>query len=90
MSISSQITSKMFHTHLEFSLVVFLQEEESPLPDEPSLVVQPSAGFTLSAVPLSSLLEPRISQSRDSFEVCVSASARKNTPTLVIFVFSYK
>ncbi|MCJ8742303.1 hypothetical protein PDJAM_G00080540 [Pangasius djambal] len=44
-------------------------EDESALPDVPSLVVQPSAGFTLSAVSLSSLLEPRISQSRDTFEV---------------------
>ncbi|XP_047660600.1 cell cycle and apoptosis regulator protein 2 isoform X1 [Tachysurus fulvidraco] len=45
------------------------QEDESPLPDVPSLVVQPSAGFTLSTVSLSSLLEPRMSQSRDAFEV---------------------
>ncbi|XP_060764804.1 cell cycle and apoptosis regulator protein 2 isoform X2 [Neoarius graeffei] len=44
-------------------------ENESPLPDAPSLVVQPSAGFTLSTVSLSSLLEPRTSQSRDAFEV---------------------
>ncbi|XP_017344029.2 cell cycle and apoptosis regulator protein 2 isoform X3 [Ictalurus punctatus] len=51
---------------------VKLQEEqgqESPLPDVPSLVVQPTAGFTLSAVSLSALLEPRMSQSRDAFEV---------------------
>ncbi|KAF7701031.1 cell cycle and apoptosis regulator protein 2 [Silurus meridionalis] len=44
-------------------------EDESPLPDVPSLVVQPSAGFTPSTVSLLSLLEPRMSQSRDAFEV---------------------
>ncbi|XP_026799811.3 cell cycle and apoptosis regulator protein 2 [Pangasianodon hypophthalmus] len=44
-------------------------EDESSLPDVPSLVVQPTAGFTLSTVSLSSLLEPRMSHSRDTFEV---------------------
>lgn len=44
-------------------------EEEPPLPDVPSLVVRPSAGFTLSTLTLASLLEPRTSQSRDAFEV---------------------
>ncbi|KAM9456559.1 cell cycle and apoptosis regulator protein 2 [Clarias gariepinus] len=44
-------------------------EDESSLPEAPSLVVQPCAGFTLSTVSLSSLLEPRASQSRDAFGV---------------------
>ncbi|XP_030624173.1 LOW QUALITY PROTEIN: cell cycle and apoptosis regulator protein 2 [Chanos chanos] len=41
----------------------------SPLPDVPSLVVHPSPGLSLAAVPLSSLLEVRNTQSRESFEV---------------------
>ncbi|TSM28145.1 Cell cycle and apoptosis regulator protein 2 [Bagarius yarrelli] len=45
------------------------EDGESPLPDVPSLVVQPSAGFALSTLSLASLLEPRTSQSRDAFEV---------------------
>ncbi|KAF5906896.1 cell cycle and apoptosis regulator protein 2-like, partial [Clarias magur] len=45
------------------------EEDESSLPDAPSLVVQPCAGFMLSTVSLSSLLDPRASQSRDAFEV---------------------
>lgn len=58
-----------------FCFLFFYQE--SPLPDVPSLVVQPTAGFTLSAVSLSALLEPRMSQSRDAFEVCIHTSAIK-------------
>lgn len=45
------------------------EDSESPLPDVPSLVVQPSEGFALSTLSLASLLEPRASQSRDAFEV---------------------
>ncbi|XP_029108986.1 cell cycle and apoptosis regulator protein 2 isoform X2 [Scleropages formosus] len=45
------------------------EEDESPLPGDPSLVLHPCSGLNLSALPLSSLLEPRNSQSRDAFEV---------------------
>ncbi|XP_062870826.1 cell cycle and apoptosis regulator protein 2 [Trichomycterus rosablanca] len=45
------------------------QDEASPLPDVPSLLVHPSAGLALSAVSLSSLVEPQTSRSRDTFEV---------------------
>ncbi|KAJ8339481.1 hypothetical protein SKAU_G00362670 [Synaphobranchus kaupii] len=44
-----------------------------PFPEDPSLVVYPCPGTSLSLVPLSSLLEPRNSQSQDAFEVGLSA-----------------
>ncbi|XP_017575858.1 cell cycle and apoptosis regulator protein 2 isoform X2 [Pygocentrus nattereri] len=43
------------------------RDDESPLPEAASLVVQPSAGLTLSTVSLSSLLE----RTKDTFEVCL-------------------
>ncbi|XP_061119140.1 cell cycle and apoptosis regulator protein 2 [Conger conger] len=43
------------------------------LPEDPSLVVYPAPGTSLSSFPLSSLLEPRNSQSQDAFEVGLSA-----------------
>ncbi|XP_072514795.1 cell cycle and apoptosis regulator protein 2 [Salminus brasiliensis] len=45
------------------------KDDESPLPDVPSLVVQPASGLTLSAVSLSSLVD----RTKDSFEVCLMA-----------------
>ncbi|XP_065120050.1 cell cycle and apoptosis regulator protein 2 isoform X2 [Paramisgurnus dabryanus] len=45
------------------------QDDESSLPDVPSLVFNPAAGLNLSVVSLSSLLEPQTSQARDNYEV---------------------
>ncbi|XP_035247662.1 cell cycle and apoptosis regulator protein 2 [Anguilla anguilla] len=44
-----------------------------PLPEDPSLVVYPCPGTSLSSLALSYLLEPRNSQSQDAFEVALSA-----------------
>ncbi|KAI4901034.1 hypothetical protein NFI96_034308 [Prochilodus magdalenae] len=44
------------------------KDDESPLPEKPSLVVQSSEGVTLSTLSLSSLLE----RSKDAFEVCLA------------------
>ncbi|KAJ8286327.1 hypothetical protein GJAV_G00037210 [Gymnothorax javanicus] len=50
------------------------KEDGSPaLPELPSLVAHPPPKASLSCVPLSSLLEPRNSQSQDAFEVGLSA-----------------
>ncbi|KAG7476864.1 hypothetical protein MATL_G00087300 [Megalops atlanticus] len=49
------------------------EEETPPLPEEPSLVVHPCPGITLSTLPLSALLEPQSSQSQDAFEVGLMA-----------------
>ncbi|KAI1882560.1 hypothetical protein AGOR_G00252010 [Albula goreensis] len=50
------------------------QENNAPsLPEEPSLVVYPCPGTTLTPIPLSSLLEPRNAQTQDAFEVGLSA-----------------
>ncbi|XP_051971654.1 cell cycle and apoptosis regulator protein 2-like [Xyrauchen texanus] len=46
------------------------QDDESSLPEVPSLVFHPHAGLNLSVVSLSSLLEP---QTRDCYEVCLMA-----------------
>ncbi|XP_043087544.1 cell cycle and apoptosis regulator protein 2 isoform X2 [Puntigrus tetrazona] len=43
------------------------------LPEDPSVVFQPSAGLNLSVVSLSSLLEPQTPQTRDSCEVSLMA-----------------
>ncbi|XP_076876765.1 cell cycle and apoptosis regulator protein 2 isoform X2 [Brachyhypopomus gauderio] len=47
--------------------------DEPPYPDTPSLVLQPSAGLSVSAVPLSTLLEPHSSPNCSTFEVCLAS-----------------
>ncbi|KAG5834225.1 hypothetical protein ANANG_G00259310 [Anguilla anguilla] len=49
-----------------------------PLPEDPSLVVYPCPGTSLSSLALSYLLEPRNSQSQDAFEVALSAELLKS------------
>lgn len=48
-------------------------EDDLSLPEAPSVVFHPSAGLNLSAVSLSSLLEPQTLQTRDSCEVSLMA-----------------
>ncbi|XP_005155588.1 cell cycle and apoptosis regulator protein 2 isoform X3 [Danio rerio] len=48
-------------------------EDDLSLPESPSVVFHPSAGLNLSAVSLSSLLEPQTLQTRDSCEVSLIA-----------------
>ncbi|KAG9335485.1 hypothetical protein JZ751_004614 [Albula glossodonta] len=56
------------------TLVIYLPDNNAPsLPEEPSLVVYPCPGTTLTPIPLSSLLEPRNAQTQDAFEVGLSA-----------------
>ncbi|XP_049325012.1 cell cycle and apoptosis regulator protein 2 [Astyanax mexicanus] len=43
------------------------QDDGSPLPEEPSLVVQPAEGLTLSTVSLATLVD----RTKDAFEVCL-------------------
>ncbi|KAJ8400107.1 hypothetical protein AAFF_G00401460 [Aldrovandia affinis] len=49
------------------------EDSAVPLPEDPALVVCPCPGTSLSSFPLSSLLEPRNSQSQDAFEVGLGA-----------------